>query len=85
MARALGQFFGGGVDPLSTAAAQGAQGKGTNNIQNLGAAAHMIVDSATHELYVADGYVSHRVIVFDATTGAYERHRGAYGKPPDDN
>jgi DNA-binding beta-propeller fold protein YncE len=28
--------------------------------------------------------VNHRVIVFDATTGAYKRHWGAYGKPPDD-
>ena len=60
------------------------QGKGSNDTQNLGAAAHMIVDAATNELYVADGYVNHRVIVFDAETGAYKRHWGAYGKPPDD-
>ena len=39
---------------------------------------------AANELYVADGYVNHRVIVFDATTGAYKRHWGAYGKRPDD-
>ena len=44
----------------------------------------MIVDRAANELYVADGYVNHRLIVFDATTGAYKRHWGAYGKPPDD-
>src|SRR5207253_1798015 len=31
-----------------------------------------------------DGYVNRRVIVFDASTGAYKRHWGAYGKPPDD-
>ncbi len=60
------------------------QGKGSNDTQNLGAAAHMVVDAAANELYVADGYVNHRVIVFDATTGAYKRHWGAYGKPPDD-
>jgi DNA-binding beta-propeller fold protein YncE len=60
------------------------QGKGSNDTQNLGAAAQMVVDSASNELYVADGYVNHRVIVFDATTGAYRRHWGAYGKPPDD-
>lgn len=60
------------------------QGKGSNDTQNLGAAAHMIVDAAANELYVADGYVNHRVIVFDATTGGYKRHWGAYGKPPDD-
>jgi hypothetical protein len=42
------------------------------------------VDSTTNELYVADGYQHRRVIVFDADTGAYKRHWGAYGKPPDD-
>mgnify|MGYP003694696845 CR=1 FL=1 len=31
------------------------------------------------ELYVADGYGNRRVIVFDAKTGAYKRHWGAYG------
>jgi len=64
----------------------GRQGKGTgsNDTQNLGAAANMIVDASANELYVADGYVNHRIIVFDATTGAYKRHWGAYGKKPDD-
>ena len=28
---------------------------------------------------------NHRVIVFDADTGAYKRHWGAYGKRPDDS
>ncbi len=60
------------------------QGGGSNDTKNLGAAAHMIVDEAANELYVADGYVNHRLIVFDALTGAYKRHWGAYGKPPDD-
>ena len=60
------------------------QGRGSNDTQNLGAAAHMVVDREANELYVADGYVNHRVIVFDATTGAYKRHWGAYGKKPDD-
>jgi DNA-binding beta-propeller fold protein YncE len=60
------------------------QGKGSNDTNNLGAAANMVVDSAARELYVADGYVNHRVIVFDADSGRYKRHWGAYGKPPDD-
>ena len=34
---------------------------------------------------LADGYVNHRVIVFDSETGAYKRHWGAYGKRPDDS
>jgi DNA-binding beta-propeller fold protein YncE len=64
----------------------GHQGKsgGSNDTQNLGAAANMVVDPASHEVYVADGYVNHRVIVFDAESGAYKRHWGAYGKRPDD-
>ena len=45
------------------------QGRGSNDTENLGAAANMVVDAAANELYVADGYVNHRVIVFDATTG----------------
>ena len=40
--------------------------------------------SATNEVYVADGYYNHRIIVFDAETGAFKRHWGAYGKPPTD-
>ena len=65
----------------------GRQGKngGSNDTQNLGGTASMIVDAAANELYVADGYVNHRVIVFDAATGAYKRHWGAYGKKPDDS
>ena len=57
---------------------------GSNDTQNLGGAASMTLDRAANELYVADGYVNHRVIVFDAATGAYKRHWGAYGKRPDD-
>jgi hypothetical protein len=60
------------------------KGRGSNDRENLGAAADMVVDAPANELYVADGYVNHRVVVFDATTGAYKRHWGAYGKAPDD-
>jgi DNA-binding beta-propeller fold protein YncE len=65
----------------------GRKGKGTgsNDTQNLGGVANMTVDRAANELYVADGYVNHRVIVFDTRTGAYKRHWGAYGKKPDDS
>ena len=42
------------------------------------------VDAATNEVYVADGFGNHRVAVFDADTGAYKRHWGAYGEKPDD-
>ena len=58
---------------------------GSNDTANLGGSANLTVDRAANELYVADGYVNHRVIVFDAATGAYKRHWGAYGKRPDDS
>ncbi|MEP6783747.1 MAG: hypothetical protein ABI983_08760 [Acidobacteriota bacterium] len=58
---------------------------GSNDTANLGGSASLTIDRTTNELYVADGYVNHRVIVFDAATGTYKRHWGAYGKRPDDN
>ena len=57
---------------------------GSNDTKLLGKPAHMEVDAAANELYVADGYGNRRVIVFDATTGAYKRHWGAYGNRPSD-
>ena len=60
------------------------KGAGSNDTENLGAPANFTIDAAANEIYVADGYVNHRVIVFDTTTGAYKRHWGAYGNRPDD-
>jgi DNA-binding beta-propeller fold protein YncE len=57
---------------------------GSNDVENLWRAAKISVDPATNEAYIADGYGNHRVIVFDADTGAYKRHWGAYGAKPDD-
>jgi hypothetical protein len=39
------------------------------------------LDEDAHELYVADGYLNKRVIVFDSETGAFKRGWGAYGIP----
>src|SRR5579872_1852453 len=58
--------------------------KGSNDTANLRLPAKTFVDRETNELYVADGYGNHRVIVFDANTGQYKRHWGAYGHKPDD-
>ena len=60
------------------------QSKGSNDVENLRGPAKMWVDPKTNELYVADGYGNKRVIVFDADTGKYKRHWGAYGHKPDD-
>jgi len=57
---------------------------GSNDTENLGLPAKTFIDPKTNELYVADGYGNHRVIVFDADTGKYKRHWGAYGNKPDD-
>jgi len=56
----------------------------SNDTGNLGLPAKMYVDPKTNELYVADGYGNKRIIVFDAETGQYKRHWGAYGNKPDD-
>jgi len=61
------------------------KGRGSNDTDNLGAPANVIVDGEANELFVADGYVNHRVIVFDADSGRYKRHWGAYGRRPDDS
>ena len=60
------------------------QAQGSLDTLNLNNAADMFVHRATNEVFVADGYVNRRVIVFDATTGAYKRMWGAYGNEPDD-
>ncbi|MEP7056845.1 MAG: hypothetical protein ABI809_03620 [Caldimonas sp.] len=57
---------------------------GNSDVTRLGQAAGVEVDTAAGEVYVADGYYNKRVIVFDAETGAYKRHWGAYGKAPSD-
>jgi hypothetical protein len=56
---------------------------GSNDTENLGRPAGVAVYA--NEVFVADGYGNRRVIVFDADTGAYKRHWGAYGRKPDDS
>jgi DNA-binding beta-propeller fold protein YncE len=60
------------------------QSKGSNDVENLKQPAKIFVDPKTNEVYIADGYGNHRVIVFDADSGSYKRHWGAYGHKPDD-
>lgn len=58
---------------------------GSNDTTLLGRPAGIEVDSAANEVYIADGYGNRRVIVFDATSGRYRRHWGAYGRRPADD
>ena len=61
------------------------QSKGSLDTENLNHAAWPVYYAPANELFVADGYVNRRVIVFDADTGKFKRMWGAYGKQPDDS
>ena len=58
--------------------------EGSHNTQYLGNPTDVYVDPKTDEAYISDGYINHRVIVFNASTGAYKRLWGAFGHKPDD-
>jgi DNA-binding beta-propeller fold protein YncE len=57
---------------------------GSNDPSLMGRPSEIWVDPADNELFVADGYGNRRIIVFDAASGKYLRHWGAYGKRPED-
>jgi 6-phosphogluconolactonase (cycloisomerase 2 family) len=63
---------------------KGGVGVDSNNTEHLSRPAGITVYDKTNEVFVADGYGNRRVVVFDANTGAYKRHWGAYGNKPDD-
>jgi len=58
------------------------QSKGDADTGNVHRAADAWVHPPTSEVFVADGYGNHRVIVFDADTGAFKRMWGAFGRTP---
>ncbi len=60
------------------------QKKGSHDVEHLGGPSGVAMDPHAREVYVADGSQNRRVIVFDATTGAFKRQWGAYGNRPDD-
>ena len=64
---------------------QAGRTEGSNSTEFLGRPADMEVDPETNELYIADGYLNKRIIVFNAETGEYLRHWGAYGNEPSDD
>jgi len=57
---------------------------GSNDPDLLGGPAGIWVDPGTNEVFIADGYRNRRVVVYDADTGEYLRHWGAYGEVPQD-
>jgi DNA-binding beta-propeller fold protein YncE len=58
--------------------------KGSADTTNMRGPANLVVDAASNEVYVADGYGNRRIIVLDADTFAFKRMWGAYGNRPDD-
>jgi Beta-propeller repeat/NHL repeat len=62
------------------------QSKGNADTVNFHRPADAWLHAPTNELFVADGYGNHRVVVIDADTGAFKRSWGAYAnKPVDDD
>ena len=58
--------------------------QGSNDTESVNRVSVMEVDPETNEIYIADGYGNRRLAVFDAETGEYRRHWGAYGEAPVD-
>lgn len=63
---------------------QAGKSAGSNDTQNFASPTKATYYAKTNEVFVSDGYINRRVAVFDADTGKYKRHWGAYGKRPDD-
>jgi hypothetical protein len=59
--------------------------EGSNDPDHLGGPAGIWVNPETNEAFIADGYRNRRVVVYDAETGEYLRHWGAYGEEPVDD
>ena len=57
-------------------------GKGDNDTENFRRPPNVQVSPKTNEVFVADGYGNHRIVVLDADTGKFKRMWGAFGKPP---
>jgi len=57
---------------------------GSNDTRYLGNPSGVDFDPEAREIYIADGYLNKRVIVFDAESGEYKRHWGRLGRRPDD-
>jgi hypothetical protein len=58
--------------------------KGSLDGTQFGKPADFWFDAKANEVYVADGYTNHRIIVMDMDTGAVKRIWGAYGNKPED-
>jgi DNA-binding beta-propeller fold protein YncE len=56
-------------------------GRNAGAPKNNQAPADISIDESAGEVYIADGYLNNRVVVYDSETGAFKRGWGAYGIP----
>jgi len=56
----------------------------SNDMENFGRVAKIVIDAPANEAYLADGYLNKRVAVIDMDSGKIKRYWGAYGNKPDD-
>ncbi|MGI4848877.1 MAG: hypothetical protein ACRYGK_12160 [Janthinobacterium lividum] len=56
-----------------------------NGTPLLGQPADIEVDPETNLAYISDGYLNHRVVVVNGSTGKFVRYWGAYGHVPDNS
>src|ERR1051326_6193708 len=61
------------------------QSTGNNDTRNLYSPTDVFLYSRTNEVFVSDGYINRRVVVFDADSGAFKRMWGAFGNVPTDS
>ena len=61
------------------------QSTGNNDTHNLYSPTDVFYYSKTNEVFVSDGYINRRVVVFDADSGAFKRMWGAFGNVPTDS
>ncbi len=59
--------------------------RGNGDTANFHEPADAQVHAPTNEVFIADGYGNHRVIVLDADTGEFKRMWGAFGNVPADD
>jgi hypothetical protein len=54
-----------------------------NNLDTriLGGPWELTIDDVAHEVYIADGSLNRRVVIYDSNTGEFKRGWGAYGIP----
>lgn len=67
--------------PLLEIGRKSTEPKNNQDTSLLGQPAAITVDDEAQEVYIGDGYMNNRVVVYDSDTGKFKRGWGAYGIP----